>query len=172
MSDKRAYRVLKFGGSSVASATAMSGVLDIVEKEAALGRVILVSSAISGCTDALLGGDAAALESVQQRHAAIVSRLFTGSLRTHVQERVDGLFTELAAAPSDEKVTFGELLSTTILEENCVQKDMTSCGWIRVSLWLPVTSLKHSGALVPPSPAQTHRYLWHRDSSAGTLPAR
>ena len=117
MSDKRAYRVLKFGGSSVASATAMSGVLDIVEKEAALGRVILVSSAISGCTDALLGGDAAALETVQQRHAAIVSRLFTGSLRTHVQERVDGLFTELAAAPSDEKVTFGELLSTTILEE-------------------------------------------------------
>ena len=117
MSDKRAYRVLKFGGSSVASATAMSGVLDIVEKEAALGRVILVSSAISGCTDALLGGNADALEAIRQRHAAIVRRLFTGHLRTSVQERVDGLFEELAAAPSDEKVTFGELLSTTILEE-------------------------------------------------------
>ena len=42
------YRVLKFGGSSVASATAMSRVLDIVEKEAQKGTVILVSSAISG----------------------------------------------------------------------------------------------------------------------------
>ena len=37
--------VLKFGGSSVASATNLSRVLDIVEKEQ--GRVVLISSAIS-----------------------------------------------------------------------------------------------------------------------------
>ena len=117
MNSKVEYRVLKFGGSSVANATAMSGVLDIVEKEAAKGKVILVSSAISGCTDALLGGNTDALETIKQRHAAIVRRLFTGTLRTQVQERMDGLFGELASAPKDEKVTFGELLSTTILEE-------------------------------------------------------
>lgn len=116
MNNSKAYRVLKFGGSSVASATAMSGVLDIVEKEAQKGTVILVSSAISGCTDALLGGDAAALESIVKRHHAIVSRLFTGPERADVLERVDGLFAQMYAAPEDEKVTFGELLSTTILE--------------------------------------------------------
>ncbi|MBR1869080.1 MAG: hypothetical protein IJ799_03330 [Bacteroidales bacterium] len=47
-------RVLKFGGSSVANATAMSRVMDIVEKEAAGSRVLVVSSAIAGCTDALI----------------------------------------------------------------------------------------------------------------------
>ena len=100
----------------MASATAMSGVLDIVEREAEKGTVVLVSSAISGCTDALLGGEAAALESIVQRHHNIVKRLFTGSQRDDVLEKVDGLFAQMYAAPEDEKVTFGELLSTTILE--------------------------------------------------------
>lgn len=99
----------------MASATAMSGVLDIVEREAEKGTVILVSSAISGCTDALLDGDAAALESIVDRHHNIVRRLFTGSQRDDVLERIDGLFAQMYAAPEDEKVTFGELLSTTIL---------------------------------------------------------
>ena len=107
--------MLKFGGSSVAGATAMSGVLDIVEKEAAKGTVILVSSAISGCTDALLSGED--LDAITARHAAIVRRLFTGKDRTLVQQRVDALFKELSLAPEPEKVTYGELLSTTILEE-------------------------------------------------------
>lgn len=117
MNKLREYRVLKFGGSSVASATAMSGVLDIVEKEAASGRVILVSSAISGCTDALLSGLEKDIDAVHERHAAIVSRLFTGSLRESVRKRVDILFEELSSAPSEERVTYGELLSTIILEE-------------------------------------------------------
>ena len=63
------YRVLKFGGSSVASATNVSRVLDIVEQEAQKGCVILVSSAISGCTDALLSGDPAQYREMEQRHA-------------------------------------------------------------------------------------------------------
>ena len=47
-------QVLKFGGSSVADATRMSRVLDIVLAAAEKDRVILVSSAVSGCTDALI----------------------------------------------------------------------------------------------------------------------
>lgn len=109
------YRVLKFGGSSVASATAMSRVLDIVEKEADKGTVILVSSAISGCTDALLDGGKEAVADMQKRHRTIVRRLFTGAEREETQARIDGLFRELEFAPKEEKVTFGELFSTTIL---------------------------------------------------------
>ena len=110
------YRVLKFGGSSVARATAMSRVLDIVEKEAEKGCVVLVSSAISGCTDALLSGDTERLKDMEMRHRDIVTRLFTGEERRKVQEKIDGIFKQMYQAPEDEKVTFGEILSTTILE--------------------------------------------------------
>ena len=109
------YRVLKFGGSSVASATNMSRVLDIVEAEAKKGRVILVSSAIAGCTDALLSGLEEQLQEMEQRHADIVTRLFTGADRESLQRKVDNLFTQMRKAPADERVTFGEIFSTTIL---------------------------------------------------------
>ncbi len=112
------YRVLKFGGSSVASATQMSRVLDIVAYEAVKGHVVLVSSAISGCTDALLqiaGGDPAPVEELRRRHREIVVRLFTGIERESAQERLDALFEEMLRAPAEEKVTYGELFSTCIL---------------------------------------------------------
>ena len=109
--------VLKFGGSSVASATNISRVLDLVETEARERRVILVSSAISGCTDALLNAGPDSLLEMEKRHRDIVTRLFTGADRTRVQALVDALFTELRQAPADEQVTYGEILSTTILCE-------------------------------------------------------
>lgn len=121
------YSVLKFGGSSVASATHMSRVLDIVEKEAARGKVVLVSSAISGCTDALLAlaeGAPGVLEPLYRRHRNMVSRLFTGSERERLSARLDVLFEEMMAAPAAEKVTFGEIFSTTILEAKLAQE-----GW-------------------------------------------
>lgn len=109
------YRVLKFGGSSVASATAMSRVLDIVEAEAGKGCVILVSSAISGCTDALLSQDKVQWADMDRRHRDIVRRLFTGADRDALLQKLDSLFEQMHQAPQEEKVTFGELFSTTIL---------------------------------------------------------
>ena len=47
-------QVLKFGGTSVANATNMSKVVDIVSKAVDRDRTILVASAISGCTDTLI----------------------------------------------------------------------------------------------------------------------
>lgn len=99
----------------MANATAMSRVLDIVEAEAHKGRVVLVSSAISGCTDALLTSMPQDIEDMQKRHGSIVNRLFTGEQRKQVQARIDAVFADLDAAPKEEKVTFGEILSTTIL---------------------------------------------------------
>ena len=109
------YSVLKFGGSSVASATNISRVLDIVEKEAAKGRVILVSSAISGCTDALLSGEEEQFRDMERRHRDIVKRLFTGADREALQNRLDALFLQMREAPAAEQVTYGEIFSTTIL---------------------------------------------------------
>ena len=110
------YSVLKFGGSSVASATNMSRVLDLVEKEAQGRRVILVSSAISGCTDAFLSGDPAQWKAMENRHRDIVKRLFTGAEREAVQKKLDTLYQEFLDVPEAEKVTYGEIFSTTILD--------------------------------------------------------
>lgn len=114
-------KVLKFGGSSVADATRMSQVLDIVHK--ALegdNRVILVSSAIKGCTDALIeigsaNKRAVLIEKVHEAHRTIAGRLFTGNERKEMLSELDGLFGQLASATSSECQTFGELFSTKIL---------------------------------------------------------
>ena len=47
-------QVMKFGGTSVANAENMSKVVDIVSKAVERDKTILVSSAISGCTDTLI----------------------------------------------------------------------------------------------------------------------
>ena len=93
----------------------MSRVLDIVEAEAGKGCVILVSSAISGCTDALLSQDKAQWAQIERRHYDIVKRLFTGEDREALEKKLDTLFRQMHEASQEDKVTFGELLSTTIL---------------------------------------------------------
>ena len=126
------FRVLKFGGSSVADATAMSRVLDIVEAEQAKGKVILVSSAISGCTDGLLAcaaGDRSGLATLRTRHRDIIRRLFTGTERDAAEAETDRLFLQVVQAPDDEKVTFGELLSTKILARK-LACDGTTVRWL------------------------------------------
>ena len=121
-------KVLKFGGSSVADATATSRVLDIISATAREGRLIVVGSAISGCTDGLLSvanlqrQSSHSLEMTKQitglleRHLDIIRRLFTGAERQAASDEICRLFDEMTAAPDDEKVTFGELFSTRILE--------------------------------------------------------
>ena len=116
-------QVLKFGGSSVADATRMSQVIDIVLAAAERDRCVLVSSAVSGCTDALLaiGAEndpacrAQQIDALRRRHHLIARRLFTGAERREMIAELDGLFEELAAAEPEACVTFGELFSTRIL---------------------------------------------------------
>ena len=116
-------QVLKFGGSSVADATRMSNVLDIVGKALEKGKVVLVSSAISGCTDTLIGIGKTSdpderkvlAEPLRQRHHEIIRRLFTGSERQEVIAETDALFEQLVHAPDYACVTYGELFSTRIL---------------------------------------------------------
>ncbi len=116
-------RVLKFGGSSVADATRISSVMDIVSGEILSDRAVLVCSAVSGCTDSLIKiGDTPKgecrdelIESLRLRHQAIVGRLFTGQERQAVSAETDALFDELRTADPADCVTFGELFSTLII---------------------------------------------------------
>lgn len=120
--------VLKFGGSSVANATRMSGVLDIVESRAAEDRVILVSSAISGCTDTLLSGDMQAISGLRDSHQSIISRLFTSRDRKEAAEECDSIFEEIFSLPETVEA-FGEILSTRILYRKLLLEGY-ECTWL------------------------------------------
>ena len=145
-------QVLKFGGTSVASASAMRQVIGIIEKALEQDRTILVSSAISRCTDSLIviGHKAAAkdlsfkedLDALQQRHRSIVEELLPEGYRAKTMETVDKLFQELGnlvegvflvgeISPSSLSaiVSFGELLSTRILTDQFLSQG-TACRWL------------------------------------------
>ena len=131
-------QVLKFGGSSVANSTNMNKVIAIVRNAAANDRTVVVSSAISGATDALLEigrraktGDEEYLNLISQlqtRHNAIIDELIPQEENEAIKERCNSLFNslteickgvyllkELTELSQDHIVSFGELLSTSIL---------------------------------------------------------
>ena len=131
-------QVLKFGGSSVANAQNMEKVIDIVTNAVDRDRTILVSSAISGCTDTLIKiGTLASerdesykilIDDLQTRHHEIIDSFLPVEKRTESKEVCDGLFDslrsiaqgvyllgELSPASLDAIQSFGELWSTKIL---------------------------------------------------------
>ena len=145
-------QVLKFGGSSVANAGAMLQVIQIVKKALETDRTILVSSAISGCTDELIaiGRLAGAhdkrfeerLKALQERHHQIIGELLPESYQNKTRETVDGLFAQLASilqgvfllgelSPTSLSAveSFGELFSTRILADKCLSLGIP-CQWL------------------------------------------
>ena len=68
-------QVLKFGGSSVANAGAMLRVIDIVKKALETDRTLVVSSAISGCTDELIALGRRMAEAYGQSQVGTVRRV-------------------------------------------------------------------------------------------------
>jgi aspartokinase/homoserine dehydrogenase 1 len=134
------FQVLKFGGTSLENATNMSRVLDIVGEAASKGKVVLICSAIKGCTDELITlselarkqqknmmvmsfaeAETAAIEfaekvrDVKARHLDIIRRLFTGTERKEAEEECHALFADMSSAPAEEMVTYGEVFSSRIL---------------------------------------------------------
>ena len=98
-------QVLKFGGTSVANAENMSKVVDIVTKAVDRDRTILVLSAISGCTDALIKiGTLASerdesyktlIEGLQTRHHDIIKAFLPVEKQEDSIEVCDSLFDSL-----------------------------------------------------------------------------
>lgn len=131
-------QVLKFGGTSIGDSAAMSKVVDIVNKAADKDRTILVVSAISGCTDALISiGNLAAsrdesykplIDQLQLRHQTIIRELLPLEKIEESLEACDDSFAqlrsithgvyllgELSQASLDAILSFGELISTRII---------------------------------------------------------
>ena len=131
-------QVLKFGGSSVANAENITRVIKIVRQALTKDKTVVVSSAISGCTDALIAIGKAALaqdsgyrtqiEDLQKRHISLIEELIPRQegedikavcleLFKKLEEICKGVYLlkELSDLSLDHIVSFGELLSTKII---------------------------------------------------------
>ena len=131
-------QVLKFGGTSVANAANMSQCVKIITKTLERDRVIVVGSAIGGCTDTLIriGNLAAAkdeeyktlIDQLQQKHHVLIKELLPEEKQEESLEDLDATFDyikgiakgvcllgELTNTSLDAIQGCGELLSTRIL---------------------------------------------------------
>lgn len=120
--------VMKFGGTSVADVAAFENVARIVESERGSAPVVVVS-AMSGVTDALLAAtNIASLQEVFERHHSVSrellddNRAFADRLSS-AEQQIAELLEAFAHRPSERKrlqdavVSFGEILSSTLLAE-------------------------------------------------------
>ena len=120
--------VMKFGGTSVADATAFENVARIVASERESAPVVVVS-AMSGVTDRLLAAtNIASLEEVFKRHRAAASELLDDTdafaeRLSSAEQQIGELLGAFAQRRSEHKrlqdaiVSFGEILSSTLLAE-------------------------------------------------------
>ena len=133
-------KVLKFGGSSVASSENINKVIQIVKEASKSTKVTVVVSALGGITDVLLeAGNLACnsnisyknkLQLIEERHLQVVRELipvnnqssvlgFVKNLLNKLESTLEGVFliNELSNKTSDKIVSFGELLSSYIIAE-------------------------------------------------------
>ncbi|GHS87592.1 bifunctional aspartate kinase/homoserine dehydrogenase I [Bacteroidia bacterium] len=157
-------QVLKFGGSSVANAENINKVVAIVKKSLENDKTIVVVSAIGGCTDTLVKIGRLAeisdtlyeqhINDLQQRHLEIIEQLLPADFRNSIQHKVTTLFDELrgickgvflikelSSSTMDLILSFGELLSSTIIAERLSSVGLP-CRWYN-ALELVKTAYHH-----------------------------
>ncbi|MGN0195256.1 MAG: bifunctional aspartate kinase/homoserine dehydrogenase I [Candidatus Cryptobacteroides sp.] len=145
-------QVLKFGGTSVASAESMSQCAEIIAGAVSRDRTIVVVSAVSGFTDALIRvGHLAAdrdetykeiLDSFQARHHEIIRELLPVEKHEEVTEMCDEIFDsllsishgvyllgELSPTSLDAIQGCGELISSRILATKLASRGIAT-KWI------------------------------------------
>ena len=115
--------VMKFGGTSVADAAAFENVARIVARERAAFPVVVVS-AMSGVTDALLSATASSLEPIFNRHLAAADELLetpqhfadlVKRAETQVREALQTQNSSNRKSVQDAVVSFGEILSSALM---------------------------------------------------------
>lgn len=123
---------MKFGGTSVADAAAIENVARIVSAERAAFPVVVVS-AMSGVTDALLSATPASVGPIFQRHFITAEQLLKGSelerfvdlvKSAEAQVRVLLESTSDRKAVQDAIVSFGEILSSALVAATLSQRGL------------------------------------------------
>jgi bifunctional aspartokinase / homoserine dehydrogenase 1 len=131
-------QVLKFGGSSVASAENINKVVAIIQSKIGTAKTVVVVSALGGVTDLLLLAAITAvsndleykkvLEQIEARHLDAVKALipiaqqssllsFVKQQCNHIEDICNGIYLlgELSPRTKDKIVSYGELLSSQII---------------------------------------------------------
>ncbi len=162
-------KVLKFGGSSVASSENINKVINIVKDSSYKNNIALVVSALGGVTDLLLEAgnfacknNAKYLESfkiIEEKHLQVTRELIpvnnqSGVLGTvkkmlnKLENTLEGVFliNELSPKTSDKIVSFGELLSSYIISEALKNRDLDAV--LKNSQELIITNENFSNAAV------------------------
>ncbi|WP_143308883.1 bifunctional aspartate kinase/homoserine dehydrogenase I [Chitinophaga vietnamensis] len=142
-------QVLKFGGTSVGSAKAIEQVCLILKKYKPAGKYAIVVSAMGGITDKLircgqLAGEGqeqykAVLQEIEARHLDAIRELFPITMQSGLISQLkkklnalenlcDGIFQvgELSPRSLDKIMSFGELISCTIVAEKLKQQGLSA----------------------------------------------
>jgi aspartokinase/homoserine dehydrogenase 1 len=162
-------QVLKFGGSSVANASNINKVIDIVKEKIKTDKTIVVVSAFGGITDILLqcsqlaaDGDEGYKQKLQEaelRHLSTVKELITitqqsavlslvKTLCNEIEDICTGIFLlkELSERTRDRIVSYGEILSSKIIAAK-LNTDAIACEWVN-SANLIITNSNYGSAAV------------------------
>ena len=148
--------VMKFGGTSVGTASAMQQAIAIVAEQRRSGVPLVVLSACSGITNKLIQIAEAAgsgrledalckVGEVRKHHVDLVEALIGGEgLRAELVEKIDGYVSrlemlvkgieivgELTERSRDTFCSFGELLSTTVFAA-AMNEQGHACQWLDV----------------------------------------
>jgi aspartate-semialdehyde dehydrogenase len=138
-------KILKFGGSSLATAERIGSVVEIIENAAIHGPLAVVVSALGGVTDDLIaagsaaaGGDdyLEAVAAIRDRHRKAAEELVSTEEAEQLVSSIDDVFKEL------EKVLHGASLVA-----ECTPRTLDavlSCGE-RLSAQLVAAALRHGG---------------------------
>jgi bifunctional aspartokinase / homoserine dehydrogenase 1 len=161
--------VLKFGGSSVANATNINKVVDILQSKYTNAKTIVVVSALGGVTDELLYTAAMAatgnldykeeLKAIELRHIETVKELIpvdkqsatlslVKKMCNDLEDLANGIFLlrELSPRTKDSVVSYGELLSSQIIAAK-LKTTLDKVEWVD-SRQLIKTDSTHTNAIV------------------------
>jgi aspartokinase/homoserine dehydrogenase 1 len=140
-------KVLKFGGTSVGSAKNINKVIGILKQQSQNTPIAVVVSAVGGITDKLLTAANQAVNKqssykdtfndIRNQHLNIIDSLINESSQsttkevvsaklTHLEQLLDGLYliNELSPKTTDKLLSFGELLSSYIINEALISKGL------------------------------------------------
>ncbi len=186
-------KVLKFGGTSVGSASMINKVIGILEEQSSTSSIAVVVSAVGGVTDKLL--DAAqlavdkdntykdALSSIRKQHLNIVDKLITSNAKSKVlkvvnekldnlEQLLDGLYliNELSPKTTDKLLSFGEGLSSFIIAETLKSRKLNAA--LKNSQELIVTDSNFTNASVDlkATNKQIRAYFKNHDEAITILP--
>ncbi|SHH64541.1 bifunctional aspartate kinase/homoserine dehydrogenase I [Winogradskyella jejuensis] len=177
-------KVLKFGGTSVGSASNINKVIAILDKKSEDTPIVVVVSAVGGITDKLLNAGRLAIlkdevyktvfEDIQNIHFSIVQELIPedneliistiGKKLEALLSLLDGLYllNELTPKISDKLVSFGELISSYIISETLKSRGIDAKR--KNSQELIITDSNHGNAEVSIQPTRANIVEYFKSS--------